>query len=132
MVNVKVTQRERGESRRGKNNIRGNGAGVVETTFRALRVYDRETSRRGVKETVRGEEVQSHDITPSEKTGQEGNSSQKSIKNVKGNARLAAVTGGGGNNRKQIKRGKFSPVDWGVLQGDNGRRVGQLRERPKE
>ena len=77
MVYIKVAQRERGERGRGKNNIRGNGAGIVETTLRAIGVYDRKTSRGGVKETVGGEEVQSHNITPSEKPGQEGNSSQK-------------------------------------------------------
>jgi len=75
VVNVKVTQRERGEIGRGKNNIRGNGAGIVETTLRAVRDYDRKTSRGGVKQTVSGEKVQSDNITPPEKTRQEGNSS---------------------------------------------------------
>jgi len=46
--------------------------------------------------------------------------------------RLAAIAGRGGKNREQVKGRKFAPVNWGVLQGDNGRRVGQLRERPKE
>jgi len=99
-VNVEVTQRECGDGGRRKNNIRGNGAGIVEMTFRAVGVYDRKTRRERVKETVRGKEVQSHNITPSEKAGQDGNSTQKWTVNVKGNARLAAITGGGGKNCK--------------------------------
>ena len=77
MVNIEVAQRECGERGRRKNNIRGNGAGIVETTLRAVGVYDRKASRRGVKETIGGDEVQTHNVTPSEKAGQEGNTGQK-------------------------------------------------------
>jgi len=38
----------------------------------------------------------------------------------------------GGKNSKQIKRGEFAPLDRRVLEGDNGRRVGQLRERREQ
>jgi len=77
VVNVEVTQRECGEGRRRNDNRRGKRAGVVETTFRTVGVDDRKSSRRRVKEPVRGEEVQSHNITLSEQMGPEGNSSQK-------------------------------------------------------
>jgi len=132
VVNVEVTQHECGEGGRRKYNIRGNRAGIVETTLRAVAVDDHKTSRGGVKETVRGEEVQSHNITRSEKGGQEGNSSQKRTINVKGNSGLAATIGEGGKNSKQIKGRKLAPVDRSVLQGDNGWRMGQLRERPEK
>jgi len=128
VVNVQVTQRESGEGGRGKNNIRGNRAGVVETTLRAVRVDDREASRGGVEKTVRGEEVQCHNITPSEEAGQEGNSIQKKAVNVKSNAGFAAPVSGRGKHSEQIKGRKLAPVDRRVLQGNNGRRKGQLRE----
>ena len=79
MVNVQVTQGEGGESGRGENNIWGNGAGIGETTLRAVGVDDRKTSGGGVEKTVRGEEVQSHNITPTEKPGQEGNRLKKEL-----------------------------------------------------
>ena len=95
VVNVEVAQCERGEGGNREDKIRGNRAGVVETTLRAVRIYDRETGRGGVEKAVRGEEVQSHNITPSEKPRQEGNSSPKRTVHIKGNARLAATIRGG-------------------------------------
>ena len=57
VVNAEVTQREGREGGHRKNNVRGDGAGIVRTTFRKVGVYDRETSPGGVEETVWGDEV---------------------------------------------------------------------------
>jgi len=132
VVDVEVTQRECGERGGRKYNIRWNGAGIVETALCAVGVDNHEASRRRVEKAVRGEEVQSHNITPFEEAGQEGNSSQKRTVYIKCNAGLAAIIGRGGKSSKQIKGRKFAPVDRGVLQGDCGRGVGQLCKRPKE
>ena len=132
VVDVEVTQRECGERGCRKYNLWWNGASIVETTLCAVRVANRETSRGRVEKTVRGEEVQCHDITPSEEAGQEGASSPKRTVNIESNAGLAATISGGRKSSKQIKGRKLAPVDRGVLQGDNGRRVGQLRERPEK
>jgi len=104
-MNVKVSQRESGERGQGKYNIRGNGAGIVETTIRAIGVDDRKTSGGGVAETIRGEEVHSHNITPAERPGQEGNSRQKRAVNIEGHLGLTATVGRRGENRKQVKGG---------------------------
>jgi len=73
VVDIEVTQRERGERGRRKYNVWRNGAGIVEAALRAIGVDDCKASRGGIKKAVRGEEVQSHDITPSEEAGEEGN-----------------------------------------------------------
>jgi len=39
---------------------------------------------------------------------------------------------GGGKNQKQVKGGKFAPVDRGVREGDNTPREGQLGKRPEQ
>jgi len=69
VMNIEVSQCECGKRGHRKYNIRGNRAGIVETALRAVGVDYGETSRRGVKKAVGGEEVQSHNITPSEKAG---------------------------------------------------------------
>ena len=79
--------------------MRGNGAGIVVATHRAVRVDDCKTSHGGVKEIIRAEEVQSHSVTATEEAGQEGNSSQKGTIDVKGHSGLAATIGWGGKNR---------------------------------
>jgi len=128
VVDVGIAQGECEERGRRKNNVRRDGAGVAETTLCAVRVDDREASRRGVEKIVRDEEVQSHNITPSEKAGQERNRIQKGPVNVKTNAGLAAPVGGLGKNSKQAEGRKLAPVDRGVMQGNKGRREGQLRK----
>jgi len=132
VIDIQVTQRESGNGAGGENNVRWNRASIVGTALGAVRVDYRETIGRGIKKAVRGEEVQSHHVTPSEKAGEEGNRSQKETKNVKCNLWLTATGGGRGKDSKQIKRGVFAPVDRRVLEGDNGWRVGQLRERPEQ
>jgi len=57
VVDVEVAQRERGERGNGEYNVRWDRTGVVEASLGTIGVDDRETSRGGVKETVRGEEV---------------------------------------------------------------------------
>jgi len=69
-VYVIVPKSERGEMGYRKYNVRGDGAGVVATTFGARGVDYREASGRGVEKAVRGEEVQGHNITPSKRTGE--------------------------------------------------------------
>jgi len=103
VVDIEVTQRKRGESGYGKYNVRWNRAGIVEATFCTIGVDNREASRGGVEKPVRGEEVQSHDITPSKKTGEERNCIQKGIIKVKANAGFAATTGGRGKKSKGTK-----------------------------
>jgi len=68
-MNVEVSQGEGGESGSGEYKIGVEGAGIIKTTLRAIGVDDRETSGRGVEETVRVEEVQGHNITPTENPG---------------------------------------------------------------
>jgi len=126
VVDIKVTQGQGGEGAGGENNFRGNGASVVGEALSAVRVDYSEASGRGVKKAVGGEQVQSHNVTPSEKAGQEGNRIHKGIINVKCNPWLAATGCRRGKNSKQIKRGEFAPVDRRVLEGDDERRVGQL------
>jgi len=52
--------------------------------------------------------------------------------NIESNGGLAATIGMGGKSGEQIKGRKLAPGDRRVLQGDNGQRVGQLRERPEK
>jgi len=105
LVNIQVTQCEGGEGGRGKDNIWGNGAGVVETTFCAVRIDDREAGCGWVEKTVRGEEVQCHNITPSEEAGQEGNRDKQGPINIKGDMGLAAPVGRGENTVNKLKEG---------------------------
>jgi len=124
VVDVEVTQRECGEMGCRKYNLQWNGAGIVEMTLPAVGVDDRKATGGRFENAVRGEEVQGHDIIPSEEAGQEGNSSEKRAINVEGNAGLAATMGRGGKSSKQIKGRELASVDGSVLQGDDGRRVG--------
>jgi len=74
VVDVEVCKRERGERGRRKYNLQRDRVGVVQPTVRSVGVDNREASGGRVKEAVRGEEVQSHNITPAKKPGQKGNS----------------------------------------------------------
>jgi len=74
VMNVEVSQRECGERGGRKENVRGHGAGILEASLRVIGVDDCEASGGGVEKAFRGEEVQSHNITPSEVPRQKGNS----------------------------------------------------------
>jgi len=82
---IQITQREGGEGAGGKNNIRWDRASIVGAALGAVRVDHHETTGGRVEKTVRGEEVQCHNITPSEKAGYEGSRGQKGTINVKSN-----------------------------------------------
>jgi len=66
-MDIQVTQGEGGEGTGGEDYVWWNRAGVVGATFGAVGVDYREASGGGVKETIRGEEVKCHDISPSKK-----------------------------------------------------------------
>jgi len=132
VMDVQITQRQSGKGAGGKNNVQWDRAGVVGATLGTVGVDYRDACGGGVEKTVRGEEVQSHNVTPSEETGQEGNRSQKGTINVRSNPWLAATGCRRGKNSKQIKRGEFASINRRVLEGNNGRRVGQLLERPEQ
>jgi len=68
VMDIHVTQREGGKGAGGENNVWWNSVSIVGAPFGAVRVDYRETSRGWVKKAVRGEEVQSQNITPSKKT----------------------------------------------------------------
>jgi len=131
-MNVKVPQRQRGERGHRKNKIRRNGAGIVETTLRAVGVNDSKASCCGVEKAIRGEEVQCHNITPSEKTRQEGDRIQKGVIQVKSDAGLTTTVGGRGKNCERIKTRKFAPIYRRVLKGNNRGNEGQLSEGPEQ
>jgi len=112
--------------------MRGNQAPIIKATLGAVRVDNRKLTHGGIKKAIRGEEVKGHNIAPAQETGKEGNSRQKGTISVKGNSGLAATGSGGGQCRKQPKRELLAPINRGVLQGNYGRRVGQLGKRPEE
>jgi len=132
VVNIQVTQGECGKGGGGEDNVWRDRAGVVGATLGAVRVDYREGCGGGVEETIGGEKVEGHNISPPKKPWKEGNSRQKGTINVKSNPRLTATGRRGGKNSIQIKRGEFAPIDRRVLQGDNTRGVGQLRKRPEQ
>ena len=74
VVNVQVTQGEGGKGTGGEDNVQWDRTSVVGATFGAVRVDYCETSRGGVKETIRGEEVKCHDVPPPKRPREEGNS----------------------------------------------------------
>jgi len=74
VVNFEVSKRECGEREGRKFNLRSHRAGVVQPTLRTVGVDDREASGGRVKEAVRGEELQCHNITPAKQLGQKRNS----------------------------------------------------------
>jgi len=88
---------------------------IIETTLRAVGVNDSKTSRGGVKKAVRGEEVQCHNITPSEEARQKGDRSQKRIVHVECDTGLAATVAGRGKNSERIKTREFAPINRRVL-----------------
>ena len=69
VLDIQITQCEGGKGAGGKNDVRWNRASIVGTALGAVRVDYRETSGGGVEKAVGGEEVQCHNITPSEKAG---------------------------------------------------------------
>jgi len=74
VVNIKVTQGEGGKGTGGEDQVRWNRTSVVGAAFGAVGVDYCKASGGGVKETIRGEEVKRHDISPPKQPREEGNS----------------------------------------------------------
>jgi len=66
-MDIQVTQGEGGKGTGGKDDVRRNRASVVGATFGAVGVDYGEARGGGVEETIRGEEVNCHDFSPSKK-----------------------------------------------------------------
>jgi len=67
VMDIQVAQGEGGKGTEGEKNVGCTRTSVVGVTFGAVGVNYRKASGRGVKETIRGEKVECHDVPPSKK-----------------------------------------------------------------